>query len=385
MTPSDRAGSPADPPRLFDTLRGEVVPFEVGSDVSIYTCGITPYQSTHVGHATTFLTYDLLSRRLVDQGRRVRLVRNITDVDDDILRVAREREVNYLDLAAGEMARFDADLDALGLMPAWREPRATSAIPEIRKFIGLILDRGHAYQAEGSVYFDSTSLPEFGELSRLDDEAMLGLSAQRGGRPDDPAKRNPLDFVLWQRSLPGEPAWTSRWGFGRPGWHIECSTLCRREFDTATVDLHGGGVDLVYPHHEAERAQSIACCGAPLARHWMHQAMVHYDGAKMSKSVGNLVFLNDLLAHHEACTVRLALMATHYRTSWEWTPQRLTDAHDRLDRWRTVGPGSAALEPVRAALDDDLDVPTALALIDEAADAGRGVSEAAGLLGVLVS
>jgi L-cysteine:1D-myo-inositol 2-amino-2-deoxy-alpha-D-glucopyranoside ligase len=370
-----------EPLRLYCTARQEVVPFEPGEVVTMYTCGITPYDATHVGHAATYLTYDVLQRRLRDRGHRTRCVRNITDVDDDILRKARELGVHYLDLAAGEIARFDRDVEALGLLPSWSEPRATSAIADIRGFIGMVLDRGHAYAAGGAVYFDVGSWDRFGEVSHYDRDEMLRLAAERGGNPDDPHKRDPLDFVLWQPSAPDEPAWESLWGPGRPGWHIECSALALRELGT-TIDLHGGGSDLIFPHHECENAQSQAATGEPFVRHWMHQAMVRMDGEKMSKSLGNLVFVSDLRERWDPRAIRLATLAHHYRTSWEWHDGVMPEAQDRLRRWEEAGHGAAALDEVRAALDDDLDTPAAVAAIDAAAAAGGGVGEAASLLGV---
>jgi len=369
--------------RLYDTRRQEVVPFEPGDVVTMYTCGITPYDSTHLGHAAVFVTYDVLQRRLRDLGHETKCVRNITDVDDSILAKARELGVHYLDLAAAEMARFDGDMKALDVLPSWSEPRATSAIPDIRGFIGMVLDRGFAYQAGGAVYFSVGSWPKFGEISHLSRGEMLALAAERGGKPDDPNKRDPLDFVLWQPSEPDEPAWESLWGPGRPGWHIECSALALRELGT-TIDLHGGGSDLIFPHHECEAAQSEAATGEPLVRHWMHQAMVRMDGEKMSKSLGNLVFVSDLLKTVDAPAIRLALVAHHYRDSWEWNDTIMPAAADRLERWRTAGEGDAALDEVRAALDDDLDTPRAVAAIDDAAASGKGISAAAALLALNV-
>ncbi len=348
----------------------------------MYTCGITPYDSAHLGHAAVYLFYDVLQRRLRDLGHRTLCVRNITDVDDDILRKAREIGVHYLDLAAGEIARFDADMAALGLLRAYSEPRATSAIPDILGFIGMVLDTGHAYRAGGAVYFDVSSFPRFGQVSHLERDEMVALAALRGGRPEDPFKDDPLDFVLWQPSTPGEPAWESLWGPGRPGWHIECSALAMRELGT-TVDLHGGGTDLIFPHHECESAQSEAATGSVFVRHWMHVGMVGLGGEKMSKSLGNLVFVHDLLEQgHDPSAVRLALLSQSYRIAWDWTGAMLEDAEDRLEHWRVAGRGGAGLEAVRARLDDDLDTPGAIAAIDAEAGAGRGVAEAALLLGV---
>jgi len=367
--------------RLYDTARREVVPFEPGPIVTMYTCGITPYDAAHLGHAAVYVTYDVLQRRLLDLGHEVRCVRNITDVDDSILAKARELGVHYLDLAAAEIARFDDDMAALNLLPAWSEPRATSAIPDIRGFIGMVLDKGYAYQAGGAVYFDVSKFDGFGGISHFTRDEMLALAAERGGNVDDPNKRDPLDFVLWQPSLDDEPSWESLWGPGRPGWHIECSALAMRELDT-TIDLHGGGADLIFPHHECERAQSEAATGEPFVRHWMHQAMVRMDGEKMSKSLGNLVFVSDLRKTVDAMAIRLLLVEEHYRTTWEWDESRVERAAERLERWRRVGDGDGALEEVRAALDDDLDCPRALAAVDTAAARGEGVGAAAQLLGI---
>ncbi|MEQ8719233.1 MAG: cysteine--tRNA ligase [Acidimicrobiales bacterium] len=377
----------AGPVRLYDTARRTVVPFEPGPVVTMYTCGITPYDATHLGHAATYVAYDVLQRRLRDLGHETRCVRNVTDVDDDILRKARELGVHYLDLAAAETARFDADMRALEMLESWSEPRATSAIADIRGFIGMVLDNGHAYRSGGAVYFDVATFGSFGQLSGLSRSEMLELAAERGGNPDDPNKRNPLDFVLWQPSEPDEPAWESLWGPGRPGWHIECSALAMRELDT-TIDLHGGGADLIFPHHECELAQSEAATGHAFVRHWMHQAMVRMDGEKMSKSLGNLVFISDLLKEYDPRAIRLAIVGHHYRDSWEWNDPLMPDAAARLGRWSdaaatgaTDGAGAVADE-VRTALDDDLATPRALTAIDAAAAAGTDVSEAAALLGV---
>ncbi len=368
--------------RLYDTAKKEVVPFEPDRIVKIYTCGITPYDATHIGHAATYLTYDVLQRRLRDLGHETRCVRNVTDVDDDILRKARELGVHYLDLAAKETARFDDDMRALGMLPSWSEPRATSAIAEIRKFIGQVLVSGHAYEVDGSVYFEVATFKNFGTLSGLDRTTMLELAAERGGNPDDPKKRDPLDFVLWQPSAEDEPSWESRWGYGRPGWHIECSVLAMRDLDTPTIDLHGGGADLIFPHHECESAQSEAATGRPFSKHWMHQAMVRMDGEKMSKSLGNLVFISDLRKEFDPTAIRLGLLNFHYRDSWEWNNEIMPTASERLETWTRSGEGEGALEAVREHLSNDLNTPAAIEAIDAAAGKGQGVSKAALLLGV---
>jgi L-cysteine:1D-myo-inositol 2-amino-2-deoxy-alpha-D-glucopyranoside ligase len=367
--------------RLYNTATRTITDFSPGRLVKMYTCGITPYDSAHLGHAATYLSYDVLQRRLRDLGHETQCVRNVTDVDDDILRKARELGVHFLDLAAEEVARFDADMAALGLLPAFSEPRATSAIPDILGFIGMVLESGHAYQSGGGVYFDVSSFDRFGQLSHLDRSTMLDLAGQRGGNPADPFKRDPLDFVLWQPSAPGEPAWESLWGPGRPGWHIECSALALRELGE-TIDLHGGGSDLIFPHHECEAAQSEATTGATFVRHWMHAGMVRLDGIKMSKSLGNLVFVHDLLKEWEGTAIRLAVLAHHYRSDWDWHDGLMPVAVARLAAWRAAGDGDGALDEVRRALDEDLDTPAALVAIDRAASEGTGVSAAASLLGV---
>jgi L-cysteine:1D-myo-inositol 2-amino-2-deoxy-alpha-D-glucopyranoside ligase len=366
--------------RLYDTAAQKVVEFTPGPVVSMYTCGITPYDATHIGHAATYLTYDLIQRRLRSLGHETRCVRNVTDVDDDLLAKAAERGVNFLDLAAEQMRRFDADMAALGLIEPYREPRATSAIPDILLFVQAVLDKGHAYQAGGAVYYDVSSSPSFGSLSHLSRAEMLELAAERGGRPEDPAKRDPLDFVLWQPSLPGEPSWESRFGPGRPGWHVECSTLALRELGD-TIDLHGGGGDLIFPHHECEIAQSEAVTGKRFVRHWLHQGMVRLGGEKMSKSLGNMVFVDELCKGYEPAVVRLAIIGNHYRQSWEWKEELLEVARERLERWRAAGEGDRGLAEVGERLDDDLDVAGALATLDEMAAHGP-VTSGAALLGV---
>jgi L-cysteine:1D-myo-inositol 2-amino-2-deoxy-alpha-D-glucopyranoside ligase len=371
--------------RLYDTARQAVVPFEPGPLVTLYSCGITPYDSAHIGHATVYLAFDMLQRRLRDLGHETRCVRNVTDVDDDILRKARELGVHYLDLAAEEMARFDTDMAALGLLPVYSEPRATSAIPEILSLIGAALEGGHAYQSNGAVYFDVSSFESFGKVSHLGRTDMLALAAEHGGNPGDPNKRDPLDFVLWQPSLPDEPSWESRWGPGRPGWHIECSALALRELGE-TIDIHGGGRDLVFPHHECETAQSESVTGRLFVRVWLHVGLVGLGGTKMSKSLGNLVFVSDLLKEWEAAVIRLVLLTHHYRTDWEWSDDELAQARDRLELWRSVlagvETGDDGHDDVGAHLDDDLDTPGALGTLDERAREGGSVKGGAALLGV---
>ena len=367
---------------LYDTARRAVVPFEPGPEVLMYTCGITPYDATHLGHAATFVAYDVLQRRLIDRGHSVKCVRNVTDVDDPLFAKARELGVHYLDLAAGEEARFERDMEALNALPVHSTPRASSAIADIRGFIGIVLERGFAYEAGGSVYFDVSRFPSFGSVSNYSEAQMIAFAKERGGNVDDPHKRHPLDFVLWHPSQPDEPSWDTMWGAGRPGWHIECSALALRELGE-TIDLHGGGSDLIFPHHECERAQSEAATGAPFVRHWMHVAMVHKDGHKMSKSLGNLVFVDALRREWDPRAIRLAIIEHHYRQEWEWDDGLMARSTARLQSWLDApAHADGVLDDVRAALDDDLDTPGALAILDRAAAAGIGVHDAAMLLGV---
>jgi L-cysteine:1D-myo-inositol 2-amino-2-deoxy-alpha-D-glucopyranoside ligase len=369
--------------RLYDTARRAIVPFEPADHVLMYTCGITPYDATHLGHAATFISYDVLQRHLIDKGHTIKCVRNVTDVDDPLFAKARQLGVHYLDLAAGEEARFERDMVALNALPVAASPRASSSIPDIRGFIGMVLERDFAYEAGGSVYFDVSKFDSFGSLSHFSEAEMLELAKQRGGKIDDPHKRNALDFVLWHPSAEDEPAWDTLWGAGRPGWHIECSAMALRELG-ATIDLHGGGADLIFPHHECERAQSQAVTGELFVKHWMHTALISMDGQKMSKSLGNLVFVDRLRQEFDPMAIRLGLIEHHYRTEWEWDEGLMPRNAERLDRWRQACSGveGDVIDEVRERLDDDLDSPGAVAAIDAAAARGEAVDRAAGLLGV---
>lgn len=375
--------------KLYDTAKQEIVEFVPNPTVLMYTCGITPYDATHLGHAFTFISYDVLQRRLIDKGHQVKCVRNVTDVDDPLFAKARELGVHYLDLAAGEEARFESDMTALNALPVHSTPRASSAIPDIRGFIGMVIDRGFAYESGGSVYFNVEKFPQFGSVSHYSRETMIALARERGGNVDDPHKRNPLDFVLWHPSASDEPSWDTMWGAGRPGWHIECSALALRELGT-TIDLHGGGSDLIFPHHECERAQSEAATGQPFVKHWMHVAMVSMDGHKMSKSRGNLVFVDKLRTKHDPMAIRLGLIEHHYRTEWEWDDGLMARNEVRLSKWKSAAQvenshgDEGLLAEVRSALDNDLDTPTAVALVDVAASKGLAVGDSARLLGVVI-
>jgi L-cysteine:1D-myo-inositol 2-amino-2-deoxy-alpha-D-glucopyranoside ligase len=360
--------------RVYDTAQQAVVPFEAGPVVRMYVCGITPYDSTHLGHAATYLTYDLLVRRLEELGHEVRMVRNVTDVDDSILPKAKELGVNYLELADAELARFRADMDALDMRPPYAEPRATEAIAGMIDLIATLLETGHAYVANDTVYFDQSTFPRFGELSHYGRDQMIELARERGGNPDDPHRRAPLDFVLWQPSAPDEPAWPAPFGAGRPGWHVECSVMSSATLGP-TLDLHGGGTDLIFPHHECEIAQSESATDEPFSRHWVHSAMVSYEGEKMSKSLGNLVFVSDLLKVADPRAVRLALTRHHYRAGFEWHDTDLDEGTALLRRLLAAAERDSGADPrpfaarVRDAIDDDLDAPRALEALDDLASA----------------
>ena len=386
--------------RLFDTARRDVVAFTPGPVVDMYVCGITPYDATHLGHANTYLTYDLLIRRLEDLGHTVRFVRNITDVDDSILPKARSLGVDYLELAAAETARFHRDMEALDTRPPMAEPRATESIDGMLAIIAKLETQGHTYTVDGTTYFSVATFPDFGKLSHSSREEMIDLARERGGHPDDTRQRDPLDFILWQPSLADEPSWASPWGPGRPGWHIECTAMSYATLGR-TLDLHGGGGDLVFPHHECEIAQSECAHGVPFVRHWMHCGLVAYQGTKMSKSLGNLVFISEMLKVADPRAIRLALMSHHYRTDWEWFDNDIDDGNASLSTLHAAahrhGRGPATepyAEQIRAALDDDLDAPTArrvlLSLADailddhaaEGHDAARGLREIAMRCGI---
>jgi L-cysteine:1D-myo-inositol 2-amino-2-deoxy-alpha-D-glucopyranoside ligase len=379
-------------PRIFDTARQAVVPFEPRAGrFGLYVCGITPYDAAHIGHAFTYHVFDVLTRRLRASGATVEHVRNVTDVDDDMLRTARKRNMDYLELGEQQVQQFDLDMSEIGLLPVDFEPRATRHVPEMVEWIKRLVDGGFAYAREGWVYFDVTTFPGYGSLSRLDEAAMLTMSKLRGADPSDPRKRHPLDFVLWQQSAEGEPSWPSPWSKGRPGWHIECTVLATGKLGHP-IDIHGGGDDLIYPHHESEIAQAEAIGVTPYVRHWVHVAMVRYQGEKMSKSLGNLVFVRDLLDRVPGAAVRLLLASHHFRSSWTYDDQELDVASERLARYRAAMTSNTSADPAAiedfqqrffARLDDDLDTPGALGVLDEAAATAGGEAALGPLLDVL--
>ncbi|MBX2998641.1 MAG: cysteine--tRNA ligase [Caldilineaceae bacterium] len=373
---------------LYNSLTRQIEEFSPrGSEVTVYVCGITPYDTTHLGHAFTYVIFDVLIRYLEAQGHTVRYTQNVTDIDDDILRKAKEVSEDWQQLANRWTAHFIRDLIALNVRPPDHYPRATTFIEEIITTVQQLLDAGVGYTAGGSVYFDLDRWEDFGKLSGLDRPTMLETANERGNNPDDPHKRAPLDFVLWQAKAPGEPSWPSPWGEGRPGWHIECSTMATQLMGQ-TIDIHGGGSDLEFPHHECEIAQSECATGQrPFARFWVHTAMVHHEGEKMSKSLGNLIMAADLLQIYSADAIRVYLAGHHYRTPWEYAEGDLQKAQSRADRLcAAVSALSADGDAVDAtgfaegftqAMDDDLNTPAALRTLDQLADQILAASERA--------
>lgn len=348
--------------------------------MGVYVCGITPYDAAHLGHAFTYVHFDVMVRYLRHLGAEVIHVQNITDVDDDMLRVARERGVDYRELAEREVASFEHAMKAIGVTPPAHTPRASEYVPEMIEEVEALLAAGHAYERSGTVYFRVASDPGYGQLSGLSREQMLPLAGERGGHPEDPNKDDPLDFVLWQRSTPGEPWWESPWGRGRPGWHIECSTMSRRLLGQP-VDVHGGGSDLVYPHHESELAQAEGVPGGkPFVLHWVHTGTVHMAGEKMSKSLGNLAWVDDLIGRHPPAALRAHLLRRHYRGDWEFREGEL-ELETRGGASAEAGDGRASFNPAadRAAfyraLDTDLDTPVAMRILDRAAASSEPAAE----------
>ncbi len=359
-----------------------------GPTATLYACGITPYDATHIGHAATYIAWDLLIRAWRDAGHEVSYVQNVTDVDDPLLeRAARDSE-DWRQLADREIALFRGDMEALRVLPPAHYVGAVEALPVIERLSQLLADHGALYDLDGDMYFARSADPSFGAVSGLDAAAMTALFGERGGDPGRPGKKDPLDAVVWLAERPGEPAWPSGFGRGRPGWHVECAAIAT-EYLGVTFDVQAGGTDLIFPHHEMSASHArvalagLASPGEPVfARRYVHAGMVRLDGEKMSKSRGNLVFVSALTAGGtDPMAIRLAILAHHYRGDWDWTDAGLAAAQARLDRWRaavaaTSGPpappapaAETVLGAVRERLADDLDAPGALAVIDAWADA----------------
>ena len=360
---------------VHDTATGGRVTPRPEGPARLYVCGITPYDATHMGHAATYVGFDLLVRAWRNAGHDVTYVQNVTDVDDPLLERAERDGVDWRELAERETDLFRADMTALRALPPDHYVGAVEAIPEIVPMIRRLLDQGAAYHVDDDVYFSVGAAPRFGYESRLDVAAMRALSAERGGDPDRPGKKDPLDPVLWRAARPGEPSWDSELGPGRPGWHVECAAIALSRLGSA-FDVQGGGSDLLFPHHEMSAAHAEVATGQwPFARSYVHAGMVGLDGEKMSKSRGNLVLVSRLReGGTDPMAVRLGLLAGHYRQDREWFPATLAQAESRLARWRqavALASGPAAepvLDRVRERLADDLDTPAALAAVDRWAD-----------------
>ncbi|NUT49604.1 MAG: cysteine--1-D-myo-inosityl 2-amino-2-deoxy-alpha-D-glucopyranoside ligase [Saccharothrix sp.] len=374
-TPVPRVAGEPRPLRLFDTAAGEVRPTAPGGTAGLYVCGITPYDATHLGHAATYLTFDLVHRVWLDNGHDVHYVQNVTDIDDPLLERAARDQDDWVVLGMRETALFREDMAALRVLPPRDYVGAVDAIPEVVEVIAKLMAGGAAYRVDDAefpdVYFDHTATGRFGYESNYDLDTMNAFFAERGGDPDRPGKRHPLDALLWRSARPGEPSWPSELGDGRPGWHIECSAIALNRLGMA-FDVQGGGSDLVFPHHEFSAAHAEALTGEqPFARHYVHSGMIGLDGEKMSKSRGNLVFVSKLRAEKvDPNAVRLALFAGHYRTDRAWTADLLARAEDRLATWRRAAslPSApdvtATVARLRDHLSDDLDTPKALVALD---------------------
>jgi len=338
-------------------------PLSVVGRSRIYVCGVTPYDVTHLGHAATFVWVDAVERVLRRLGVQVEVCRNVTDVDDVLFDAATRAGAHYDRFAAVQQFHFDRDMEALGVRRPTSEPRAHSYVPQVIELAATLLANGSAYLSAGSVYFRGGPVADRVGMFRDDAVALL---TQNGGRCDDPAKEDPLDQAVWQVSTADEPAWPSPWGPGRPGWHAECTAMALSTYG-ASLDLHAGGADLRFPHHAFEAAQAESATGvAPFARVWMHVGTVRVDGAKMAKSTGNLVFVSDLVTRSSGPAVRMLLLDRHWNATWDYTPELLTQAEERLDALHVAAGRPAGTSTgqtaVLAALTDDLDVPTAVSV-----------------------
>ena len=382
--------------KITDTASGELAAAVAGPVATLYACGITPYDATHIGHAATFIAWDLLVRGWRDAGHAVIYVQNVTDVDDPLLeRAARDGE-DWRELAGREVALFRGDMEALRLLPPEHYVGAVEALPVIERFSVLLSEHGALYDLDGDVYQARSADPSFGKVSGLEPATMVTLFGENGGDPARPGKKDPLDPLVWLAARPGEPAWPSDLGLGRPGWHVECAAIAT-EYLGVTFDVQAGGRDLTFPHHEMTASHARVAYGGPVgpagpvfARRYAHAGMVRLDGEKMSKSRGNLVLVSALLAAgNDPMVVRLAILAHHYRQDWDWTDAGLAAAQHRVSRWRAavaaaaspppstegsgqvppVPPAESVLGGVRERLADDLDAPGALAVIDGWADA----------------
>ncbi|MGI5487471.1 cysteine--1-D-myo-inosityl 2-amino-2-deoxy-alpha-D-glucopyranoside ligase [Microtetraspora malaysiensis] len=362
------------PLRLYDTAVREVRETRPEGEARLYVCGITPYDATHLGHANTYLAFDLVNRAWRDAGHEVHYTQNATDVDDPLLERAQATGVDWQELAEREIELFRTDMEALRIIPPREYVGVTEVVDQVAELIGRLGDRGATYRLGEDIYFSVAAAPKFGAVSGYSEERMLELFGERGGDPDLEGKRHPLDWLLWRGHRPGEPSWPSPFGPGRPGWHVECTAIALANLGTG-FDVAGGGSDLIFPHHEMGACEGHVATGEwPFARAYVHAGMVALDGEKMSKSRGNLVFVSRLRQGTDPMAVRIALLDRHYRTDWEWTPEQLAEAEARLARWqaavaRPSGPdGRAVLDQVRELIAADLDAPGALRVIDRWAE-----------------
>jgi L-cysteine:1D-myo-inositol 2-amino-2-deoxy-alpha-D-glucopyranoside ligase len=365
--------------RLYDTRRRAVVPFRpLSSPITLYVCGVTPYDTTHLGHARTFLVFDVLVRHLEASGRAVRYAQNVTDIDESILQRAARDRVSWRDLGRREERAFLLDMRRLGWRRPDAMPHATREMAAMRRMIDVLLERGCAYDIDGGIYFDTSRARHYGELSRFSTARMRRiLAAQDDAALDDPERRHPTDFALWRR-VPSGPMWPSGHGRGRPGWHIECSAMSLRHLGPR-IDIHGGGNDLVYPHHENEIAQSECATGErPFVGWWMHTGPVRLEAEKMSKSLGNMVFVRTALEMTTRQALRLYLLDRHYRRPFDHDETELARARERASALaESLGRGPAGrlgrdgvTREVLAALDDDLDTRTAIRVLERGARSG---------------
>jgi L-cysteine:1D-myo-inositol 2-amino-2-deoxy-alpha-D-glucopyranoside ligase len=375
--------------QLYNTLAREKEPFAIPQDrpVTLYVCGVTPYDTTHIGHARTFLTFDLLVRYLRWQGADVQYCQNITDVDDPLFERAKRDGVSWQALTDAQVAQLVADREGLNILPPTFFPRASEEIAAMIPIVERLVTLEHAYVRDGNVYFSVRTDPNFGKMARMGYEELLAVANQRGNNPNDPHKRDPLDFVLWQTGNPGDPTWESPWGHGRPGWHIECSAMATKYLGPQ-LDIHGGGADLIFPHHPCEIAQTEPVTGKrPFVSIWMHAGLVWLDGEKMSKSLGNLVFARDALREHHPDALRWYLLSEHYREEFDYQRHAVGHYEDLARQLRETlaltGGNGTALDLSRAqhdlleAMNDDLNTPAALAVLhgmvsDTAAAAAEG-------------
>lgn len=365
--------------RLFDSSKRDLVPSGVQPEARLYVCGITPYDATHMGHAATYIAFDLLVRAWINSGLSVRYVQNVTDVDDPLLERAERVHVDWVELAERETELFRQDLTALRVIPPDHYIGAVESIPSVIELITRLQETGSIYGVEGDLYFSVTADPTFGQVSGWDRPEMQATFAERGGDPDRSGKRDPLDCVVWRAERPGEPAWDSPFGRGRPGWHIECTAIAR-EYLGGAFDVQGGGSDLVFPHHEMCASEAhVAFPDGRFAQAFVHAGMVGYAGEKMSKSRGNLVFVSQLRnSDVDPMAIRLTLLRQHYRSDWEWSDSLLWDSVDILQEWGravslgTGAPAAPVVDAVLGALADDLDAPRAVALINDWAQATLG-------------